>query len=248
MAYNSNLPADTTAPEGVRENFRALKEDKIVAAASAISADTAVKLTNARNISLEGDATGSAAFDGSTDVSITVDVINANTATRLENAHTINGVAFDGTTDIMIPTSVPVGTVIWHASSTPPLGFLECDGSVLAANIYPALVEVLGTTYGDHGQLPDLRGEFIRGWDHGRGIDAGRSFGIHQDDMFKSHNHPRNPNNYAESIQAIVSQLNNSWIGQPQGGYSLLVASSTGNSGGVETRPRNISFLPCIKY
>jgi hypothetical protein len=116
MAYNQDFPANSdylvTAPTEIRENFRALKEDKIVAADSANTADSAVKLANARTISLTGDAAGSAAFDGSADISIIVDVTsadsaatctgNAATATKLETAHTINDVAFDGTADITI--------------------------------------------------------------------------------------------------------------------------------------------------
>jgi hypothetical protein len=112
MAYNQDLPANTTAPTEIRENFRALKDDKIVAAATAITAESAVKLANARTIFLAGDATGSATFDGSADMSILVDVISADTAaactgnaasaTKLETARTINGVSFDGTADITI--------------------------------------------------------------------------------------------------------------------------------------------------
>ncbi|VBB04974.1 Hypothetical protein LUCI_0180 [Lucifera butyrica] len=125
MAYDSTLPLDNTA--GIRENFRALKEDKIVAAESANTADsattaascignsaTATQLAKARTISLTGNATGNASFDGSADVSITVDVTsadtaaacsgNATTATKLETARTINGVSFDGTADITIST------------------------------------------------------------------------------------------------------------------------------------------------
>jgi hypothetical protein len=117
MSYNSNLPADTTAPAEIRENLRALKEDKIVAAATAITAESADKLANARMISLVGDAIGSVNFDGSTDATIAVDVLsadtsaqctgNAATATKLENARNINGVAFDGTKDIIIPSIAP---------------------------------------------------------------------------------------------------------------------------------------------
>jgi hypothetical protein len=110
MSYNSNLPVDNTAD--TRENFRALKEDKIVDAATAVAADSAAKLTTARKISLEGDATGSASFDGSANVAIQVDVLsadvsarctgNSSTATKLETARTINGVEFDGSADIVI--------------------------------------------------------------------------------------------------------------------------------------------------
>lgn len=110
MAYNQDLPVDNTVD--IRENFRALKEDKIVAAATAITAESADKLANARMISLSGDATGSGTFDGSKDMSILVDVTsadtaaictgNAATATKLETACAINEVLFDGTADIII--------------------------------------------------------------------------------------------------------------------------------------------------
>ncbi|MBP2633324.1 MAG: hypothetical protein H6Q70_3952 [Firmicutes bacterium] len=120
MSYNSNLPEDIdikVSRAEVRENLRALKEDKIVDAATAVAADSAAKLTTARKISLEGDATGSTSFDGSADVAIQVDVLsadtsaqctgNAATATKLETARTINGVEFDGTKDIIVPTIAP---------------------------------------------------------------------------------------------------------------------------------------------
>jgi len=126
MAYNQDVPVDNTAD--IRENFRALKEDKIVTAASATTADsattaesctgnaaTATKLATARTISLTGDATGSATFDGSADMSIVVDVTSADTATvctgnaatttKLETARTINGVSFDGSSDITISST-----------------------------------------------------------------------------------------------------------------------------------------------
>lgn len=119
MSYNPNLPADTTAPAEIRENFRALKEDKIVAANTANTSD---KLSTARNINLTGDANGSALFDGSADVSITVDVTsadtaatctgNAATATKLANARNISltgdvtgSGSFDGSADLSIATT-----------------------------------------------------------------------------------------------------------------------------------------------
>lgn len=101
--------------------------------------------------------------------------------------------------------------------------------------------------------VPDLRGVFIRGWDTAggtaKGIDTGRIFGSYQLDDFKSHSHPRNPNNYAEDIQAAVSLYSTSWRGQGQAGSSLLNGFiNTGSTGGTETRPKNIALLPCIKY
>lgn len=177
MAYNSNLPMDNTAD--IRENFRGLKDDKIVAAASAISAETAAKLAVGRKISLEGDATGSATFDGSVDVSITVDVVsadssamctgNASTATKLKTARTINGVLFDGSADItitqingkdiatvdQIPTasaSVPVGAIImWSGSiAAIPNGYALCNGQNGSPDLRNRFVVGSGSDIGTH--------------------------------------------------------------------------------------------------
>lgn len=90
--------------------------------------------------------------------------------------------------------------------------------------------------------VPDLRGEFIRGWAHDRtGIaDVGRSFGSWQMDDFKSHTH------YTWSKLGTYSGTDG-WDGV--GGVSWgLSTYKTGATGGSETRPRNIALLPCIKY
>lgn len=174
MSYNSILPADvnvTVSTADIRENFRALKEDKIVDAATAVIADSAAQLSTPRTIALQGDATGSAIFDGSADMAISVDVLSADTsaqctgnsatATKLETARNINGVAFDGTKDINIPCSgVPVGTIIAWPSSTLPGDddagkWLECNGQ--STEGYPELAAVVGS------YVPDYRGYFLRG-------------------------------------------------------------------------------------
>lgn len=141
MAYNSNLPMDNTTD--IRENFRALKDDKIVAAATAITAESAVKLANERKISLAGDASGSTTFDGSADMSILVDVIsadtaaactgNASSATKLETARTINGVSFDGTTDITI-TEVNGKTIATTDQIPNAFSNIVVDGTTIHAD------------------------------------------------------------------------------------------------------------------
>lgn len=71
--------------------------------------------------------------------------------------------------------SVPTGAVLPFAAETPPTGYLECAGQTLTISAYPALFNVIGNRYGGDGvttfKLPDYRGEFLRGWDHGRGLD-----------------------------------------------------------------------------
>lgn len=118
MAFNSNLPADTTAPEEIRENFRALKEDKIVAA------DTATRLDTMRTISLTGDATGSAMFDGSADASIVVEVIGG-------DADTLEGKTVEEIIAEISASALPIGSIImWSGTiSTIPTNWNLCDGS-----------------------------------------------------------------------------------------------------------------------
>jgi microcystin-dependent protein len=234
MSYNSNLPADTTAPAEIRENLRALKEDKIVDAATAVVADSAAKLVSARKISLEGDA-GSTSFDGTADVSIQVDVLSA------DNANTLNGKT---ATDIMYISS-PAGAVQYFAMANAPTGWLKADGSAVPRTDYANLFAAIGTTFGNGDgsttfNLPDIRGEFIRGYDDGRGVDGNRLIGSLQNDALKNHKH---------YVNALFG-------GQPSGqGFAganpstdRYITGQTEATGGTETRPRNIALLACIKY
>lgn len=83
-------------------------------------------------------------------------------------------------------SALPVGTMVSFPLDKVAPGFLELDGSVKSIAVYPDLAAYLGTTFnkGDEGagnfRLQDSRGEFLRGWDHGRGVDAGRVVGSWQ--------------------------------------------------------------------
>lgn len=70
---------------------------------------------------------------------------------------------------------VPVGAEIMWSSPSIPTGWLEQDGSTFDPSVYPLLAAHLGGS-----TLPDMRGEFARGFDNGRGIDGGRSLGSSQ--------------------------------------------------------------------
>ncbi len=71
---------------------------------------------------------------------------------------------------IKTANEIPVGSPIPWPLPYPPIGYLVCSGAFFNKLQYPKLAEV----YPD-GRLPDLRGEFIRGWDDGRGVDRSRS-------------------------------------------------------------------------
>ncbi len=130
---------------------------------------------------------------------------------------------------------LPVGVPVPWPSATPPTGWLKCNGAAFSAVEYPKLAKAYPTN-----KLPDLRGEFIRGWDDGRGVDSGRTLLSTQTDEFKSHSH------YFERTWAQTGF-------DTTGGYYLLAADvsgsvnqqksdSTNSVGGRESRPRNIAF------
>lgn len=125
-------------------------------------------------------------------------------------------------------TSVPAGAIMAFYRSTPPTGWLECNGQSAAA--YPNLV-ALGII-----NTPDLRGEFVRGWDNGKGTDPGRSLGSSQLDEFKSHTHGYTTKSATSPQSGSATQC---WVGS--------ASVQTDATGGTETRPRNIALMYCIK-
>ncbi len=78
-------------------------------------------------------------------------------------------------------SALPVGVPVPWPSATPPTGWLKCNGAAFSAVEYPKLAKAYPTN-----KLPDLRGEFIRGWDDGRGIDAGREILSAQGDAIRN--------------------------------------------------------------
>ncbi|EHC2513756.1 tail fiber protein [Escherichia coli] len=74
-------------------------------------------------------------------------------------------------------SALPVGVPVPWPSATPPTGWLKCNGAAFSAEEYPELAKAYPTN-----KLPDLRGEFIRGWDDARGIDSGRALISSQSD------------------------------------------------------------------
>ena len=89
---------------------------------------------------------------------------------------------------------VPTGSVFCMAVATIPSGDRECNGDAVARTTFAALFTIIGTQYGTGDgsstfNLPDLRGEFVRGFDNGRGVDSGRSINDPQTSANKSHNH-----------------------------------------------------------
>lgn len=87
--------------------------------------------------------------------------------------------------------------------------------------------------------LPDSRGDFLRAWDDGRGVDAGRAVGTFQADEFRSHSHTLS--RLSGNVSGPSTRFQRAELGNPN-------TESTNAVGGAETRPRNLAFLLCIKY
>ncbi len=147
-------------------------------------------------------------------------------------------------------SALPVGVPVPWPSATPPTGWLKCNGAAFSAEEYPELAKAYPTN-----KLPDLRGEFIRGWDDGRGIDAGRVLLSIQTGMLEKHRHPVVANDGYDSkeVWELAAIFRRAYTqgkgldGTSAGGTlipspTLHTRGSVGNTGGSETRPRNIAF------
>jgi phage-related tail fiber protein len=141
---------------------------------------------------------------------------------------------------------LPPGIVGEFARNTAPTGWLKANGAAVSRTTYAALFAAIGTTFGvGNGSttftLPDLRGEFIRGWDDGRGVDSGRAFGSAQSSQNLSHTHAPSAGG------AFYTSVGGSGA---FGGGSIPVLNdgATSSSGGTEARPRSVALLACIKF
>lgn len=142
-------------------------------------------------------------------------------------------------------SALPVGVPVPWPSATPPTGWLKCNGAPFSAEEHPELAKVYPTN-----KLPDLRGEFIRGWDDGRGVDGGRVVLTGQSQSVQQHTHGlamayssesgykdklgAGPNSDMIPIKDMIKVTTFTGSGE----YYLKANDSTG----VETRPRNVAF------
>lgn len=150
------------------------------------------------------------------------------------------------------PMGPEPGTVAHFAASTAPAGWLKCNGAAVSRTAYAALFAAIGTAYGVGDgattfNLPELRGEFLRALDDGRGIDTGRAIGSAQAGQMSSHVHTQNTTGGYESPQtsAVYFQARQNVDGGPR---ALSTAAAGGTENASENRPRNVALLACIKF
>lgn len=228
--------------------------------------------------STDGDSVKQACLDLDTD--LTLGFANVNTVAALlddkipvSKKGTASGVC-DLDADGLIPLtrlptlpasvlpagkSVPVGTVAWWPSVTIPDGFFECDGRWLVKADYADLYTFLksgGATciYGENTtsfKIPDYRGLFIRGWDHGAGRDPDRAsrkdrgdgttgdyVGTLQDSEIQSHTH-----NFLTRGDKAPSGTGMTYYTPGSTEYDDRISKT----GGKESRPCNVVFIAVIK-
>jgi len=158
------------------------------------------------------------------------------------------------------------GMIAYFGRATAPAGWLKANGATVSRTTYAALFTSIGTTWGaGNGTttfvLPDLRAEFLRGWDDGRGGDASRALGTFQGSQNLAHVHgvvdPGHVHllNYQVPVNTMDTDRgtdNSSHFSVDDPIMPNTFSSKTNIAiqydGGNESRPRNIALLACIKY
>lgn len=257
--YAKNVVADSESV--INLNATVVNSTNITAGAASISTATIAKI-------IDSFANAITKFD--TDVSLAANengFVSTQRAVKTYVDNTkdyivglIGSVQADLANQISNIRTVPAGSVFYVAMLDVPVGYLVCNGASLSTTSYPSLFAAIGYTYGGTGgtfNLPDLRGQFIRGWDAGRGLDPSRAFGSAQSDDFKSHKHgitlsheqggSHDQNGFPQTdwtggmVHHSADQPDASWC------YPNGAGNPMSSTGGAETRPKNVSLLPIIK-
>ena len=245
----SDLIGRVTAAETARDQAQtaqaaaATSETNAAASATQAAASAASVNSPALQAAIDAKANASHTHDASDIVSGTID------AARLP------------------PGVAPAGAIFWFGLSSPPTGYLKANGAAVSRTTYAGLFAAIGTTFGVGDgtttfNVPDLRGEFVRGWDDGRSVDSGRSLGSAQGDNMASHKHA-SPGAYFGTGLTLYTKNASS----PFGGSTTTGDTFTFNPGltfltfdlaypltntpeavSGENRPRNVALLACIKY
>ncbi|EJH2272729.1 phage tail protein [Escherichia coli] len=142
-------------------------------------------------------------------------------------------------------SALPVGVPVPWPTATPPAGWLQCNGATFTKEQYPVLARVYPTL-----RLPDLRGEFIRGWDGGRKVDTGRALLSFQEGTIVSgfdDNDTGDISSLGSTQYGFGDALTSNQLGVINGKKWIFDASSKGAQrydwwAYVSARPRNIAF------
>jgi len=149
-----------------------------------------------------------------------------------------------------VDISVPTGAIFCMAVASVPSGYLECNGdATISRTTYAALFAVIGTTYGAGDgsttfQLPDLRGEFIRGLDRGRNVDPNRAIAVHQGFQNASHMHSASSSSSVGDSGHHHFSFKNARVGPNRNSHSL----TTSNFPAAENGPSSLNESYNIRH
>lgn len=148
--------------------------------------------------------------------------------------------------------AMPIGTVFYFPSTSPPANALKANGAAVSRTTYAALFAVIGTTFGAGDgsttfNVPEARGEFIRSLDDGRGVDSGRALGTAQAGTAVYNNGgltggsiPQDPASVLNTDGTLTQST--VWNGFTRSGVN------TQDRNYAYVRPRNVAFLACIRF
>jgi len=208
--------------------------------------------------------------------------VQADVPNKFQDGDTLSAQKLNDDLASLDARSVPTGTIVAFGGEVAPAGWAACDGTQLDGTDpkFAALYAVIGTSYGGTSSsmqfnLPDLRGQFLRGWDHGAGADpdaAGRTpvktgaqsgdhVGTAEAGAFASHSHGVTDPGHAHTYDHGWNNDGGIVGGHVQGGsatsYTVwqgtfgTAGATTGisiqNAGGSETRPSNVTVSYIIK-
>ncbi|WNI36452.1 phage tail protein [Chryseobacterium sp. SG20098] len=264
-SQSAGVGINTTTPKSTFD-INGKKDSSGLAVSTDIAGLQAPRLTRAE-LTSKGDTLYGPDQKGA--IVYITDVSGGNVTGPRSNISSVGYYYFDGSAWQKIGMSSDVeqniGSITAFSYASVPSSYLVCDGSAVSRATYSALFAKIGTTYGSGDgsttfNLPDLRGEFIRGLDLGRGVDTGRALGTSQTDDFKSHKHDiqteygngqvvgyRNPVYDATTapLESGVRGQYNSIVTIPNSGY--VSSNPIRNNGGTETRSRNVAMVYAIK-
>lgn len=192
------------------------------------------------------------------------DVVDTKTTAQLEEMLRL---AIQYQIDLSLPLPVPTGGIIYIPAVNVPTGYLKANGAAVSRSTYAALFAAIGTSYGAGNgsttfNIPDLRGEFLRGWDDGRGIDSGRNIGTSQGDAIRNitgkvqvaNDGGSHYNQTKEWVGAFKAPINDYRYDSTTtnryttGPFGVEFDASQVVPTASENRPRNVAMLACIKY